>query len=219
MAEVGPAARAAAAPVAVPTVVGIGQIRLLRPATLIGPDDRPVYVAVIEERAGNSFLVAPFGRFSTPADPGEWQTGLKAPPLRVLCLWNSRVAAGETLARNSWPAGRLAPRKVAEALEVYRLAKLGVPPTTVRPSRLGPPLRHPLDPRLQYRAEEAALIEECLRPAEAREPADGAGRVYEMRERSELPLAAEAHPDYGSAAKGKRRRSGRNGQPDDPSTR
>ncbi len=185
------------------------QVRLLRRTAGVEPGYRPVYVAVLEKVRKDSFLVAPFGRFAEPAVPGEWLTGLKALPLRVLCLWNSRVVETDVLGQ-SWLAGRISPEKVQRALEVCRFIRSGTPRVSVQDKELGPPLRHPLDPRLEYQAEEAAVLDETLMAAEkvvrVQVPAPDRGPVtYEIAP-SEMRLAAEPRAKYGrSRRRGKRK--------------
>jgi hypothetical protein len=176
-----------------------GQIRLMFPVRGEVKDDRPLYVVILEQRGAENFLIAPFGTFTEPALPGEWLTGLKAMPLRVLCLWNSREVSAHAMGK-SWMAGRMDKGNIQQALEVCHHFHSGVPLISVSESRLGPPVRHPLDPRLRYQAEEAEIMDAHL-IAER-------GTLYEI-EPGELRLAAEPRAPYG----GKSNRRKRNSKP------
>ena len=179
----------------------VGQIRLLYPAPGTAAARRPIYVALLAMHGSNSFLAAPFGRYSVPGLPGEWRTGLKAMPLRVLCLWNSRVVTAAAL-RRTWRAGRLQPAHVRKALQVHAQAHGGVLGAAVSAAQVGPPVRHPRDPRLAYQAEEAADLDESLqaaaRPAAA---AGGTGAAVYEADRPALLLAAESPVSYGRRQK------------------
>ena len=193
-------------PFATTALPQVGDIRVLYPAPHTAAALRPVYVGVLQEQDDAMFLVAPFGRFSEPALPGEWRTGLTAMPVRVLCLWNSRRVAGTTLGM-SWRADRLKPGQIRAALEVLQHGCTGVPLVTVRVQDIGPPVRHPRDPRLTYQVEEANAFDELLSamaPRQRRPLPDRAstGMVYESGSGTWL-LAAESPETYGSKTKRK----------------
>ena len=202
-------ANGSGAPVAAPADAAslrVGQIRLLHPGSERHEAERTLYVALLEETAEQGFLVAPFGRFSQPALPGEWLTGFRALALRVLCLWSARTVERRALAR-SWHAGTMKPGQVAAAMEVYRLIHAGGPFPPNRSRRTGPPLVHPLDPRLTYQAEEADAFECALRATE--EPlrtatAAGPTNIYELP-LTEQRLAAETRATYGASGKGRKK--------------
>lgn len=143
----------------------IGQVRLLRPSDGRGETsssmDRPVYVLVLKETRDGFWLVAPFGRFSTPAVPGEWLTGIRALPLRVLCLWNARVVFGRWV-ESAWYSGRMTSAKVMDAQEVLRCSLEGAPLERVLATKVGPCLIHPLDPRHEYLQEERTLLDRLV---------------------------------------------------------
>lgn len=173
-------------------------------------------------------LVAPFSRFSAPGLPGEWCTGMRPPPLRVLCLWNSRNMS-ESALRLSWLAGRLSPSKLAKALELLASDDPAEPgdrrspsergsagaasPAPVPPGTIGPPIRHPLDPRLQYQAEEAQVFEDCLLAAEgASQPSAASNTGAEFRYESspsQWLMAAESREQYRTMRKPKANRKRR----------
>jgi hypothetical protein len=191
-----------------------GDIRLLHPATGSAALSRPVYVAVIETASDTDFIVAPFGLFSTPALPGEWRTGFRALPVRVLCLWNWRTVSSAAL-RLSWRARRMPPCKLGKAAGLLLAVRSGLDPESVAPGETGPPVRHPLDPRLRYEAEEASAFDEQIRAMEeaARNEAATTSRVVGEGHGVERLLAAEppaAHEfrrkPAGDAAPGKGRR-------------
>ena len=169
-----------------------GSIRLLYLAPNRMADQRPTYVALLKERFDGSFLIAPFGRFSEPATPGEWRTRLRAMPLRVLCLWNARAVTASVLSL-SWRAGQLSPSKTRQALAFHRHIKDGSPLPPAQEEEFGPPLRHPLDPRYAYLAEESALIDDHLSLLESSLPK----RFSYEPASSPLLLAAESREPYG----------------------
>jgi hypothetical protein len=175
----------------------VGEIRLLHPAG-VGGDQGPVYIVILENRPDNTFLIAPFGRFAEPALPGEWLTGLKPVPLRVLCLWNSRVVAEATLNR-SWRAGRFSAVRLRQAMELHRHITASTPLVSVSTDDIGPELRHPLDPRQQYQLEESNLLDENLSAA-----VDQGSLVYEIED-TELRLAAEPQLPYGRKPRRKKK--------------
>lgn len=202
------ASRGRRAPVAAqaPTPpLSVGQVRLLYPAPSDDPAQRPLYVAVLAEPSSGFFLVAPFGRFAEPAVPGEWQTGLKAMPLRVLCLWNARGVESRLLER-SWRAGTLPPVTICRALDLNRRLHSATPLQTVTGADVGPPLRHPLDPRHTYLEEESALLEENL-SALASASCDAITAFPYQQVSAPLLKAAEDHTPYTPGTKKRRRRN------------
>ncbi len=127
-----------------------GDIVLLPPVGEVA-SSRPVYVALLRESAPGAWLCAPFSRFSTPATEGEYATGRAFDPLKVVCAWNTAPVPAPTLARG-WRTGRLSEAEV-EVLDGFASgARAELPP-----SRRGPPLVHPLDPRHDYIEEEKSL--------------------------------------------------------------
>ena len=131
-----------------------GQIRLLPPLTE-RTAERPVYVALLSAPDATRWLVAPFGRFATPAFSGELATRRRTPMLRVLCVWNAGILSGDWL-QAAYPAGRLTTSELRQATDLRAaLADRDCP--FARPERVGPPLVHPLDPRHLYVEEERAL--------------------------------------------------------------
>ena len=188
--------------------VRVGQIRLFHPFSK-ETNERPRYVAVLKENDDGSWLVAPFSRFSEPAVPGEWKTGRKTAVLCILCIWNARLLSGSMLVR-SWVVDRMPAPKIDHAIAIHRFLAEGKELSQSIANLIGPPLVHPLDPRIEYLEEER----EWFSTLSARRPLgkriDYPYIVSEGEDRS-LPLAAEERGKYRSA-KGrpeKRRRAGR----------
>jgi hypothetical protein len=172
----------------------VGQVRLLHPAHMDPARMRPVYVAVLRQAGGTSWMVAPFSRFTQPAVPGELQTSLRAAPLRVLCLWNARIVNQEAMAA-TWLCKKIAAAQVVSGLNVWRNLSEGKPMEQALVPRVGPPLEHPLDPRHDYMQEEIELLDAHLgltRPEIVRSKA----LFYAIPE-SELRKAAEIRGEYG----------------------
>jgi hypothetical protein len=175
-----------------------GQIRLLCPCRIGLAHIRPVYAVLLRKQNGPAWLVAPFSRFVNPAVPGEWGTGIRAAPLRVLCLWNARVVADETM-ESAWLSGKMTDAQVANALDLWRHLVEAKPMEQVLARRTGPPLKHPLDPRHEYLQEERELLDEHVGFAFAQEP-QGSTLVYEVPQ-SALRKAAEERGKYGKEKK------------------
>jgi hypothetical protein len=137
----------------------VGDILLLKPVTPLTAR-RPTYVVVVApEGAAGWWRVAPFSRLATPATPEEVSTGLKAHPLRVLCLWNGHAVPARRLTAWAWRVGRIAQAALA------RIGAAG-------DARRGPRLVHPLDPRHTYLDEERSLWHEWDRAVQAADAAD-----------------------------------------------
>ena len=184
-----------------------GDIRLIYPPCNRDDCLPPLYVAVLRAVAQNVWLVAPFGRFSTPAVPSEWRTGLKALPLRVLCLWNARTVADRKLAGRSCRAGALSARLVTRipATPPQWAPAMPLQPTPAplspcrpAPSRVGPPLLHPADPRWIYLERETDRMDAGLAAGHASHGAIAPlpGAPYPLGGGS-LLKAAEDSPDFG----------------------
>jgi len=174
-----------------------GQIILLPPASATFTAGRPTYVLVLR-KVQDCLVVVPFSRFATPATDREWITGLRSKPLRVLCLWNARRTSADMLA-TGWLTARLRPNKHQLANKVFKKRIESDEPCMAGVIRgLGPPLRHPLDPRHEYLAEETELLDELLseleREREKQEPE--AASIY-TQPRSPLLKAAESRRGYG----------------------
>jgi hypothetical protein len=192
-----------------------GQIRLLSPD--ICPDScLPLYVAVLRLWDDDSFLIAPYGRFSEPGTTGELLTGRDAPSLRVLSLWNVHTVSRTALLR-SWFIDCLSAVEMADAWEVFRHVALGADLQTPLLERTGPPILRPDDPRIQYQNEELrrmaslARLDERLQvisddgdAAAAAAPAPDehilvfVPWVSMYEEERQLAMVAESHAIYGA---------------------
>ncbi len=126
-----------------------GDIRLLHPA---GPAWGPVYVLVLEQ------CWIPFSRFGVPAFETEWRTGLRSAPLRVLCGWNARHLA-DNRSPASWRVRRVTDLTLERQRMFFEAIRSGKPLASKWQQQQGPPLRHPADPRHEYRDEEEARLD------------------------------------------------------------
>ncbi len=161
-----------------------GDIRLLHPCI------EPMavrYVAVLEPQGGDRWLVAPFGLLSEPATADEVRTDREISALRVLCPWNRFVLTAEML-KQCWLVGQL-----TEAEQRWTQTE---PPV----ERVGPPLRHPLDPRWDYLEMEAEFRQRAC-------STQWRQMIYDISTPSELRKAAEDSAPYGSEAENEDRNS------------
>ena len=159
-----------------------GDIVLLPPIGEIS-SSRPVYVVLLERKREDDWLCAPFSRFSTPATDGELATGRGFDPLKVVSAWNSGLLPSRTLALG-WLVEHLAASDVKILLDFATQRRAELPPT-----RRGPPLVHPLDPRHEYIEDERSLWFDfrALRPENGGEGAD----IWSVNEPPALDYAAE----------------------------
>jgi len=168
-------------------VLQAGEVHLMRPA---GGEWGPVYVLVMEEVIGGRWLVIPFGRYASPAVPGEWCSGLDAASLLVLCGWNHREVESDRLL----PGGavkRLTAKILTKSLAAMRHVTQGLALSKEAEIVFGPPLIHPADPRYVYLDEERKRLDDHA-PMMARED-EG-----ELDLPSPWLLAAEGRPRYGA---------------------
>lgn len=174
----------------------VGQIRLMRP--IAQAVESPLYVVVLDHVVSGDWRVAPFSRFSEPAVPGEWMTGLDARPLRVLCLWNARTVSAERLAQ-SWIVESMSEDKRVKALSIRDLLDSGEAFPEALQRETGPPLRHPLDPRHDYIDEETDHLDRYFGTEPAAAGSAGPSTIiYPVRSDSRPFLkAAEDHEPYG----------------------
>jgi hypothetical protein len=163
------------------TALRPGDIVLLPPEGEVS-STRPVYVALLAAKADGGWLCAPFSRFSTPATDGEYATGRNYDPLKVVCAWNAGRLP-QTVLENGWLVERLGAQdlKILADFVLNRRAELP-------PSRRGPPVLHPLDPRREYVEEERCLWIDFLSDDVA------APQEWEVREQP-IGYAAEDHPE------------------------
>jgi len=176
-----------------PGIPDTGRIMLLRPDSA-ATCRRPVYVAVLARPDADSFIVAPYGRFSVPATPGELLTGRESAPLRVLCLWNAGHVKSGVLAR-SWHVDGMSRDELQDALTVLESVRSGELPEKLVP-RIGPPLVHPADPRHDYEAEESGWGEAFRNDAPPLPRDAGITYLFPERDPSKLPRAAEPRDNY-----------------------
>ena len=205
-----PAIRYRAAAVDEPPIRA-GDVRLLKPEDKFSAA-RPRYFLVLrlsddEQR----IVIVPFGRFTTPAFPGEWRTGRRVLPLAVLCAWNAREVP-RTRIRRSWRVDRFTKPQIAS---VEKLIATCAYPDAEPPPELadgvGPPLIAADDPRWDYLREEAeawdAIEDEAVQiPAKPSPPwllHEGGPPAETMP--GALPLAAESPPSYQAKPPGRHR--------------
>ncbi len=169
------------------TIGATGAVLRTGDIVLLPPDGettsaRPVYVALLAARADGSWLCAPFSRFSIPASDGEYATERNFDPLKVVCAWNANRLPQAALGRG-WIVEHLGAQdlKILADFAAGRRAELP-------PSRRGPPIVHPLDPRREYIEEERCLWID-FQTAEASAPQE-----WEVHEPS-IGYAAEPKPD------------------------
>lgn len=136
----------------------VGEIRLLAPGLL--PDgSRPLYVAIIGAWDNDQVVAAPFGPYSEPATTGELQIGRATLNLRVLCLWNARSYDPAELAQ-SWIADVLSRQEQDDARAVFRHVATGAALPAALARRIGPPVVHAHDPRIEYQQEQKQLLDQ-----------------------------------------------------------
>lgn len=174
----------------------IGDIWLAGP---IAGEVRPLYMLVVAA-IDDTLVWVPFSPFSTPALPGEWKTGLRAMPLRVLCFWNARAADGRSAVCKGWKVKRLTAAQLSGAQSVWNWVKgQGNLSPAIR-KRIGPPLVHPADPRHRYREQEWERMESHFKRASLEESEDELSGPY-LAESGAAPgshlLAAETRGAYG----------------------
>lgn len=133
-----------------------GEIRLLS-SLLVPSCPRPLYVAILADWEAGLWLIAPYGRFTEPATPGELQTNREAAALRVLCLWNTHSVPSEVL-RCSWLVDRMTKEEQEEAWRVFQHALTGKALPTSLEDRVGPPVFRAEDPRLEYQEQEVLFL-------------------------------------------------------------
>jgi hypothetical protein len=134
----------------------VGDIRLLAPE-LTDHVSIPVYVTVLAEWEDGLVLACPFSPFMSPATSGEFLTGSSAHSLRVLSPW-ATVSLLRGLVARSWRVERMNKREMHAAWQVFRHAATGSALTTALKARTGPPIVHPLDPRIQYQTRLASVL-------------------------------------------------------------
>lgn len=152
------------------TEVRPGDIRLI-PFARPGTEDRPLFCAVLapwpednEQTEHRSWVTCLFSGMAEAGLPSEWQTGEDV-PFSVLSLWNSQLAP-EGFLRNTWCLETWPNDTRRKALEIYKSWFLSREIPTGLTEEVGPPIRHPDDPRNQYLLEEqdrGNLLAEAIR--------------------------------------------------------
>lgn len=170
-----------------------GQVRLMSPEVPVA-FNRPLFLVILSDLGDGTLMAAPYGRFAEPAFPGELVTGREAPPLRILCLWNARAVDAKTLGK-SWLVDEMSRREMDEASRVLSYLRNGTKLSAGIVRRMGPPLWHPADPRVEYRRREAAVMEDLAGGAGSHEINDRGALVYPVGGRS-YSLAAEPRAKY-----------------------
>lgn len=162
----------------------VGQIRLMSPE-LTGRDEGPLHVGLLAEPTPGQWWIAPFGRFSVAALPGELELDRESIPLRVCCVWNARTLSAAVVAI-SWVVDTLTPAECADAREVLAHLETQAPLPAPLRRRTGPPLLHPDDPRVAYRLRARLQMDDFQRRA--------ASLYLDDRGDDALPRAAESPP-------------------------
>ena len=137
--------------------VKAGQIRLFSHDQL-GEEFRPRYFSVLGSWGqDNYFMIAPFSYMSEPATTGEIETEREHFSLKVLELWNARVASKMAIAK-SWIVDSFSETELSDARTVYQHIAFGddLPADLIQ--RVGPPIINQNDPRLSYQQEERTLL-------------------------------------------------------------
>lgn len=132
-----------------------GQIRLWPARNLV---DEPVYGLLMRGGYGQ-WRVFPFSPLALPAVPEELRVREEG-PVWVIEGWNVRTGLS-AMVESSWCVGELE-EEVRFRVHSWCLAlEHGDYPETLS-DYIGPPLRHPLDPRHIYRDEEQQRVDRCL---------------------------------------------------------
>jgi hypothetical protein len=141
----------------------------------------PLYGCLIEEGYAEWTLL-PFSPLRLPAVPQELQIR-ESGPAAVLQGWNRRKVS-TAVAAKSWCVEQLSDGILLEILQWLLAVKAGeaMPPRVI--NRIGPPLRHPLDPRQEYLMAEDERWSYCFgdRVAESDTEADAYLKAAEKPE-------------------------------------
>jgi len=149
-----------------------GQIRLWPGGEL------PLYGLLIRSEY-DQWTVIPFSVLSEPAVPQELRIRTSG-PAQVLQGWNARRLGGRQVAE-SWKADDLQEEEQFRVEGWWLAVEAGAEPPPLVRDHVGPPLRHPLDPRQEYLLSEANRSDGILGEPVA---------TYGL-ENDSLPLAAE----------------------------
>jgi hypothetical protein len=179
----------------------------LRPGAirLMGEDALPkfprlLYVAVLRQIDEELLLVAPFSSYAEPATKGELLTEREDSPLRVLELWCAHTVPREIIAKG-WLVDSMTQQEQDDAWAVFNHVFTGWPLPEHVKLRVGLPIRHPRDPRIEYQQSEMSLfrpwrefassVQETTKETEDLDPFPvELLNVVEWSEGRELPVAA-----------------------------
>ncbi len=139
-----------------------GQIRLAAPAGSRAGFDF-LYFAVLKKWDGDTWLVAPFSRYSVPAIPGELAIKRDDTWLRAACLWNARTVPAATLQR-SWVDAVLTEAEQADLWSVFRHVMTGETLVSKLLDRVGARVVKADDPRVEYQREEVLRMNRLQGP-------------------------------------------------------
>ena len=128
-----------------------GQIRILSKRYVADPLIVP-FVAVVEKSGDDAWLVVPFSQYSTPAMPGEMDSGDGLIGRRVLQAWNAREVQRQLLEK-SFLCGELNTDVTREAAALSRNQLVGTELPEDFSARRGPAVFYEADPRRDYEAE------------------------------------------------------------------
>lgn len=157
-----------------------GQIRLWPAKNLT---DEPV-VALLMRGGYGQWRLFPFSPLALPAVPEELRVKEES-PVRVIQGWNAKTVPTE-MVKSSWCAGELEEDVLFRVNSWCLALKDGNFPETLS-DYIGPPLRHPLDPRHEYREDEQQRVDRCLGELLPAVDSDA----------PDLDIAAEPEPGYG----------------------
>jgi len=138
--------------------VEAGQVRLFS-YDLLNREQRPRYFLVLGRWGDdNSFMLAPFSYMSEPATTGELDTWREHFSLKVLELWNARIAPEQAIAK-SWVVDNFCDSELSDARSTYQHIAYGDELPEHLIERIGPPIINPADPRLEYQQQERSEMD------------------------------------------------------------
>lgn len=185
--------------------VEVGQIRLMNPM-YVPTLNRPLYYAVLKEWHDDYMLIAPFSTFSEPATTGEMLTGIKHFSLSVLQLWNARTVPLH-LIESGWLVSKLDENVLQDALSLFSHICGGESIAADLREKIGLPILHSDDPRIEYQSEERAvfgkletMISQYEETIEVSLPNENVPAILEFVR--ELKFAAAAEDEKKSRTKG-----------------
>jgi hypothetical protein len=158
------------------------QIRLWPAADL---NAEPIYGLLMRAGYGR-WRVVPFSPLALPAIPEELQVREKS-PVQVIQGWNAKEWPAAKV-KSSWCVGELEESVRFRVNSWWLWMEDGGEMPGALSSFTGPPLRHPLDPRHDYREEELQRVDHCLG-----EPLPVVDSGV-----SELDIAAEPEAEFGA---------------------